>query len=1207
MNTPPVILLAFANEKMEGRFLHTLKDEIAALRKALQPAEDAGLCEIVLLPNATTEEILDTFQRQRYRDRIALFHYGGHADGYQLLLESSQGHNEVAHGEGLVSFLGRQDSLQLVFLNGCATQQQSEELIQAGVPTVIGTYTAISDNLATMLASRFYSSLGQGQHLARAWEEAEDEVRLRYGSGTKRGLVFDDEEEAESYDGFPWNLLVRPGSEKVREWSLPAAVNNHLFGLPEVPIRDLPEIPFRFLQRYTFEEAALFFGRGRYIRTLYTRLLDTHAAPITLFYGQSGVGKSSLLDAGLLPRLEKEAHVIYLRRDHTLGLTGTLAQAFEEIPQKQGAEPLSEADLHKLEDNLTQLRNTESQLTGASKVQVGLLIEELEEKIKASKPQHRDQKVDTSDFLAAWHHFEAQVGKPYIIILDQVEEVFYRANHNQPAELEDFLHVLGHIFGIPQARPSGKIILAYRKEYHPEILEFCKDAGLPREEVFLKQLGRDDIAEVILGIGSTPRLRSTYRVQVEPELPYIIADDLLVDRDSPIAPVLQIVLTKLWQLTENDEVRNFTVAKYQELQREGILLDSFYYQQMDKLQAQHPQLESSGLALDMLAYHTTVMGTSNAKADVEIKARYDQRPEASLLLKSFKSLYLLSDTGGIMTSLAHDTLAPLVRKEFQQSGRPGQRASIILENKLLAYSKDPETVLDPADLATVEAGKLGMAAWKGDSLKLIEASRKHRDKLQQVRQRNLMGFGAMGLVLLVVAFFFYRSVQESQETEQYLTELNDSRVLTAKAAGLSSIDRSQAIRVAEMACEKGGVIVYEAEAKLQEIYNQGAAFPFYRRVIDLAENELPDPIFLEKMTLSPLKNHLLLFYVDSTDTRTGIVYDLIQETVAKRITGFRAACWTDNEQNLIVQEGENKLALWDWENAQVGKFVTFKKPIEAFYYHPERERVLLSLENGDLQSLDVGDFENQEVKTGFFQAPEKPVFYDLSQDFYINDEGIVRRISNKQNKRIPPETWTRIQSYLASGREATFSIDAPEGVEAEGVFVIDAFGGMRFLDIFEANAQAQTIAAHGQPIRQFIVDAPYIYTFASPKGNQKETPDYALKKWKLGVFEQPVSTFLGSTAPFIGMYKDPDTKTVYTLDQKGKLRIWPESSHSGSTEMLRRDLHIHEITTLPENKRWHFSPSGDVAFVELSSRRWGLHLLEGWILQPEVWYPIPQG
>ena len=59
MNTPPVILLAFANEKTEGRFLHTLKDEIAALRKALQPAEDAGLCEIVLLPNATTEEILD--------------------------------------------------------------------------------------------------------------------------------------------------------------------------------------------------------------------------------------------------------------------------------------------------------------------------------------------------------------------------------------------------------------------------------------------------------------------------------------------------------------------------------------------------------------------------------------------------------------------------------------------------------------------------------------------------------------------------------------------------------------------------------------------------------------------------------------------------------------------------------------------------------------------------------------------------------------------------------------------------------------------------------------------------------------------------------------------------------------------------------------------------------------------------------------------
>lgn len=49
--------------------------------------------------------------------------------------------------------------------------------------------------------------------------------------------------------------------------------------------------------------------------------------PIILFYGQSGVGKSSVLAAGLLPRLVQKQSVIYQRRDQAKGLTATLAAA----------------------------------------------------------------------------------------------------------------------------------------------------------------------------------------------------------------------------------------------------------------------------------------------------------------------------------------------------------------------------------------------------------------------------------------------------------------------------------------------------------------------------------------------------------------------------------------------------------------------------------------------------------------------------------------------------------------------------------------------------------------------------------------------------------------------------------------------------------------------------------------------------------------
>jgi hypothetical protein len=92
MPIKPIIFLAFANDKVDNtRYLRNLPLEMDGVRRALYEAEDAGLCEILERANATIENILDVFQDNRYKDRIAVFHYGGHADGYQLLLEQLDG------------------------------------------------------------------------------------------------------------------------------------------------------------------------------------------------------------------------------------------------------------------------------------------------------------------------------------------------------------------------------------------------------------------------------------------------------------------------------------------------------------------------------------------------------------------------------------------------------------------------------------------------------------------------------------------------------------------------------------------------------------------------------------------------------------------------------------------------------------------------------------------------------------------------------------------------------------------------------------------------------------------------------------------------------------------------------------------------------------------------------------------------------------
>lgn len=110
--------------------------------------------------------------------------------------------------------------------------------------------------------------------------------------------------------------------------SIPARVaRNPLFGLPPLPAMDLPLSPFKNLAPFTRDDAPVFFGRGREIRELYEEVTRPDGAPVVLLFGPTGAGKSSLLGAGLLPRLEASHEVLSLRRDRAFGLAGTLARA----------------------------------------------------------------------------------------------------------------------------------------------------------------------------------------------------------------------------------------------------------------------------------------------------------------------------------------------------------------------------------------------------------------------------------------------------------------------------------------------------------------------------------------------------------------------------------------------------------------------------------------------------------------------------------------------------------------------------------------------------------------------------------------------------------------------------------------------------------------------------------------------------------------
>jgi len=64
-------------------------------------------------------------------------------------------------------------------------------------------------------------------------------------------------------------------------------------------------LPYRYpgARPFAADQQHLFFGRERAVRELYNRL---QLEQLVVLYSKSGLGKSSLINAGLLPRIQEE-------------------------------------------------------------------------------------------------------------------------------------------------------------------------------------------------------------------------------------------------------------------------------------------------------------------------------------------------------------------------------------------------------------------------------------------------------------------------------------------------------------------------------------------------------------------------------------------------------------------------------------------------------------------------------------------------------------------------------------------------------------------------------------------------------------------------------------------------------------------------------------------------------------------------------------
>jgi len=260
-----------------------------------------------------------------------------------------------------------------------------------------------------------------------------------------------------------------------------------------------PENPWPGLEAYDEASAEFFCGRKQEAEEL-LRLI--HRAPLTVIYGKSGLGKTSLLQAGLFPLLRQDHFLpVMLRLDFSEGM--------KVAPLEQVAQRLREA-LDRCKADYCPMETRES------------LWEYL----------HRR---DSAEFWS-----EDNFPLTPLLVFDQFEELFSRTGGNARIveqvfdELADLIEnrIPAELTSDAAKERRGRldllsqrygVVLSFREDFLPEIRTWEKKVpSLLRNYLRLEPMSRDRAIDAVQSVGTA--------VLADEVAPYIV--DLVGNRDS---------------------------------------------------------------------------------------------------------------------------------------------------------------------------------------------------------------------------------------------------------------------------------------------------------------------------------------------------------------------------------------------------------------------------------------------------------------------------------------------------------------------------------------------------------------------------------------------------------------------------------------------------------------------------------------------------
>lgn len=527
--------------------------------------------------------------------------------------------------------------------------------------------------------------------------------------------------------------------------------------------------PFRGLQAYGFEHAAIYFGRDEAVARSAEQLAANARAgtAFLLVCGASGSGKSSLVQAALLPRL--------MRPQRIEGLAFTRRFVFR---PGGGSDPL--------------LRLIEALTRKGDDAAVGLPELLAPGQTAAELAAHLRQAPDTPAFVVAnalarvteagraSRHLLAFESARLMLVIDQLEELFTAPSIGADdrrlfARLLAGLSRSGLVWVVATVRAD----FWHRVAELPELLELAQGAG----RIDLVAPSPAELAEMIRKPALAARLAFETREQSGLGLDVVIAADAIAapgphsyaEAAPGVLPLLSFLLDALY---EEDVVK-----------RKGSTLTSATYAALGGLQgamAMRAEATVESLPVDaqaavprVLRALVTIAGSGEHAIVARTLAR-EQFAEGSptrAVVEAFTAERLVvaaQDNAVPTVRLAHEALIshwPRARQQFATDRRDLETRTLVEQQqarwtKAAGKARQQLLLRDP-DLANA----LDLAARLGEELDagtraFIAASRQRARLRQRLTAAAAAIFAAVALAASVLGVVAYRSQQEAQRQRE---------------------------------------------------------------------------------------------------------------------------------------------------------------------------------------------------------------------------------------------------------------------------------------------------------------------------------------------------------------------------------------------------------------------------------------------------------